>query len=216
MVVENFRPDVKRRLGIDYEDAAQDQPADRLCQHLRLRPDRPLCRSAGLRPDRPGHGRADVGHRIAGPGAGARRHPGRRPDGRAVLRARHPDRAAGAREVGEGQWVQTSLLQAQIFMLDFQAARWLIDKEVPRAGRQQPSDRDPDRRVQDRRTATSISPPPARRSGSASARRSAPRRCCEHPDYATGAGALEEPRRAQCRNRNLHREQHQRGLDRDA
>jgi crotonobetainyl-CoA:carnitine CoA-transferase CaiB-like acyl-CoA transferase len=33
---------------------------------------------------------------------------------------------------GEGQWVQTSLLQAQIFMLDFQAARWLVDGEVPK------------------------------------------------------------------------------------
>ena len=35
------------------------------------------------------------------------------------------------REVsGEGQWVKTSLLQAQIFMLDFQAARWLMEKDV--------------------------------------------------------------------------------------
>ena len=41
---------------------------------------------------------------------------------------------------GEGQWVQTSLLQAQIFMLDFQAARWLIKKEVPRqAGNNHPT-----------------------------------------------------------------------------
>ena len=31
---------------------------------------------------------------------------------------------------GEGQWVQTSLLQAQIFMLDFQAARWLMEKDM--------------------------------------------------------------------------------------
>ena len=35
------------------------------------------------------------------------------------------------REVsGEGQWVQTSLLQAQIFMLDFQASRWLMEQDV--------------------------------------------------------------------------------------
>ncbi|MBO0893613.1 MAG: CoA transferase, partial [Acidimicrobiales bacterium] len=32
---------------------------------------------------------------------------------------------------GEGQWVQTSLLEAMIAMLDFQAARWTIDGEVP-------------------------------------------------------------------------------------
>jgi formyl-CoA transferase len=41
---------------------------------------------------------------------------------------------------GEGQWVQTSLLQAQIFMLDFQAARWLMDREVPKqAGNNHPT-----------------------------------------------------------------------------
>jgi len=45
------------------------------------------------------------------------------------------------REVsGEGQWVQTSLLQAQIFMLDFQAARWLMDKDVAKqAGNNHPT-----------------------------------------------------------------------------
>lgn len=32
---------------------------------------------------------------------------------------------------GEGQWVQTSLLESQIAMLDFQAAQWLIDKKIP-------------------------------------------------------------------------------------
>ena len=41
---------------------------------------------------------------------------------------------------GEGQWVQTSLLQAQIFMLDFQAARWLVDGDVPQqAGNNHPT-----------------------------------------------------------------------------
>jgi formyl-CoA transferase len=41
---------------------------------------------------------------------------------------------------GEGQWLHTSLLQAQIFMLDFQAARWLMKGEVPRqAGNNHPT-----------------------------------------------------------------------------
>src|SRR5436305_1493648 len=41
---------------------------------------------------------------------------------------------------GAGQWVQTSLLQAQIFMLDFQAARWLTEGEVPQqAGNDHPT-----------------------------------------------------------------------------
>ena len=45
------------------------------------------------------------------------------------------------REVsGEGQWVKTSLLQAQIFMLDFQAARWLMDQGVAKqAGNDHPT-----------------------------------------------------------------------------
>jgi crotonobetainyl-CoA:carnitine CoA-transferase CaiB-like acyl-CoA transferase len=34
---------------------------------------------------------------------------------------------------GEGQWVQTSLLEAQVAMLDFQAAQWLVDGKVPQA-----------------------------------------------------------------------------------
>ena len=43
-------------------------------------------------------------------------------------------------ETGEGQWVQTSLLQAQIAMLDFQATRWLMDKHVPKqAGNNHPT-----------------------------------------------------------------------------
>ena len=41
---------------------------------------------------------------------------------------------------GKGQWVHTSLLQAQIFMLDFQAARWLMEGEVaPQAGNNHPT-----------------------------------------------------------------------------
>src|SRR5947199_10403754 len=41
---------------------------------------------------------------------------------------------------GEGQWVRTSLLEAQIFMLDFQASRWLLDKDVPKqAGNNHPT-----------------------------------------------------------------------------
>jgi formyl-CoA transferase len=45
------------------------------------------------------------------------------------------------REVsGEGQWVQTSLLQAQISMLDFQAARWTVARDVPKqAGNDHPT-----------------------------------------------------------------------------
>jgi formyl-CoA transferase len=41
---------------------------------------------------------------------------------------------------GVGKWVHTSLLEAQIFMLDFQASRWLISKEVAKqAGNDHPT-----------------------------------------------------------------------------
>jgi formyl-CoA transferase len=45
------------------------------------------------------------------------------------------------REVsGQGQWVQTSLLQAQVFMLDFQASRWTMSGEIaPQAGNDHPT-----------------------------------------------------------------------------
>jgi crotonobetainyl-CoA:carnitine CoA-transferase CaiB-like acyl-CoA transferase len=40
---------------------------------------------------------------------------------------------------GEGRWVQTSLLESMIAMMDFQAARWTIDHEVaPQAGNHHP------------------------------------------------------------------------------
>tara|TARA_Y100001960_G_C14644697_1_gene812719 strand:- start:525 stop:1232 length:708 start_codon:yes stop_codon:yes gene_type:complete len=43
-------------------------------------------------------------------------------------------------ESGEGQWVRTSLLEAQIQMLDFQAARYLKDQEIPgQAGNDHPT-----------------------------------------------------------------------------
>jgi formyl-CoA transferase len=41
---------------------------------------------------------------------------------------------------GVGRWVTTSLLESQIFMLDFQASRWLMAKEVaPQAGNDHPT-----------------------------------------------------------------------------
>jgi formyl-CoA transferase len=41
---------------------------------------------------------------------------------------------------GKGQWVQTSLLSAMVAMMDFQAARWLVEGEVPgQAGNDHPT-----------------------------------------------------------------------------
>jgi formyl-CoA transferase len=76
----------------------------------------------------------------------------------------------------KGQHIETSLLQAQIFMLDFQAARWLIAHEVPQqAGNDHPTSI-PTGVFKPTDGHINIAPPAAR-SGSASAARSAPRRC---------------------------------------
>ena len=72
---------------------------------------------------------------------------------------------------GKGQWLHTSLLEAMVYMMDFQTSRWTIDGEIPAQAGQLPSHQHPDRRLQDAATATSTSPSSAARSGSASPRR---------------------------------------------
>ena len=101
--------------------------------------------------------------------------------------------------------MQTSLLQAQIFMLDFQAARWLMDGEVPKqAGNNHPTS-----------IPTGVFKTADGYINIAATGQAIWERCCRgdrrardlltHPDYATGAGALEEPRRAQRRDRRSTR-----------
>ena len=131
VVVENYRPDVKRRLGIDYETVrainprivyasisgyGQDGP-------YRLRPgfDQIAQGMGGLMSvtGLPGQGPVRAGIAVADSTAG-------------LYCALGVMTALLEREVsGEGQWVKTSLLQAQIGLLDFQATRWLMDKVVP-------------------------------------------------------------------------------------
>jgi crotonobetainyl-CoA:carnitine CoA-transferase CaiB-like acyl-CoA transferase len=140
VVVENFRPDVKFRLGIDYESLkhinkrlvyasisgfGQDGPYrerpgfDQIAQGMGG-----LMSITGL----PGQGPVRVGIPVADLGAG-------------IFAATGVLIALLEREVsGEGQWVRSSLLQAQIQLLDFQAARWLIGHEVPgQAGNDHPT-----------------------------------------------------------------------------
>ena len=119
------------------------------------------------------------------------------------------------REVsGEGQWVESSLLAAQIAMLDFQAARWLIAQRGAGAGRQRPSDQHPDRRLPDPRR------PYQHRLGR---RRDLPPACAGRstgpnspsiPDYQTGRAALGKPQGAQRGDRGDHRDARQRRMDR--
>jgi formyl-CoA transferase len=140
VVVENFRPDVKFRLGVDYESLKavnrrivyasisgfgqdgpyRDRPGfDQIAQGLGG-----LMWITGL----PGQGPVRVGIPVADLTAGIFAAMG-------ILVA-----LLEREESGEGQWVQSSLLAAQISMLDFQAARWLIGHEVPpQAGNDHPT-----------------------------------------------------------------------------
>ncbi len=140
VIVENYRPDVKHRLGIDYaalsainprlvyasisgfgEDGPyRDRPGvDQIAQGL-----------SGLMSvtGEPGRGPMRVGTALADLSAGLFAAMG-------ILVALYERERSGL-----GQWVQTSLLQAQIFMLDFQAARYLMSKEVAgQAGNNHPT-----------------------------------------------------------------------------
>jgi crotonobetainyl-CoA:carnitine CoA-transferase CaiB-like acyl-CoA transferase len=140
VVVENFRPGVKDRLGIDYASLRKINPRIVYASISGFGQDGPyrerpgfdqiaqgmggLMSITGL----PGQGPVRVGIPIADLTAG-------------LFCALGIMVALLEREQsGEGQWVQTSLLQAQIFMLDFQAARWLIKHEVPgQAGNNHPT-----------------------------------------------------------------------------
>ena len=140
VLVENYRPDVKTRLGIDYaalealnpglvyasisgfgqSGPYRDRPGfDQIAQGMGG-----LMSITGL----PGQGPVRVGIPIADLSAG-------------IFTAMGILVALLEREVsGQGQWVESSLLAAQIAMLDFQAARWLLAHEVPeQAGNDHPT-----------------------------------------------------------------------------
>ena len=140
VLVENFRPDVKRRLGIDYEALSQvnprlvyasisgfgqsgpyrDRPGyDQIAQGLGG-----LMSVTGL----PGQGPVRVGIPVADLTAGMFLAHG------VLVALLERERS------GKGQWVHTSLLEAMVRMLDFQTTRWLIGKEIPpQAGNDHPT-----------------------------------------------------------------------------
>jgi crotonobetainyl-CoA:carnitine CoA-transferase CaiB-like acyl-CoA transferase len=140
VVVENFRPDVKAKLGIDYDSLRKVNPRLVYGSISGFGEDGPYHKRPGF--DQIAQGMGGLMSITGAPGEGP-------------MRVGIPvaDLTAGLfcamgiltalleREVsGEGQWVKTSLLQAQIFMLDFQAARWLMEKDVAKqAGNNHPT-----------------------------------------------------------------------------
>ena len=140
VLAENFRPDVKDRLGIGYEALAAVNPRLVYASISGFGQDGPYA-------DRPGFDQIAQGMgglmSITGlPGQGPVRAGTPIADLCAGLFAAQGILVAllEREQSGRGQWVQTSLLQAQVFMLDFQAARWLMAGEVPRqAGNNHPT-----------------------------------------------------------------------------
>jgi crotonobetainyl-CoA:carnitine CoA-transferase CaiB-like acyl-CoA transferase len=140
VIVENFRPDVKAKLGIDYESVRKINPRIVYGSISGFGQDGPHHKRPGF--DQIAQGMGGLMSITGAPGGGP-------------MRVGIPvaDLTAGLfcaigiltalleRDVsGEGQWVQTSLLQAQTFMLDFQAARWLLEKDVAKqAGNNHPT-----------------------------------------------------------------------------
>jgi formyl-CoA transferase len=140
VVVENFRPDVKARLGVDYVALRAVNPRIILASISGFGQDGPYAKRPGFDQiaqgmgglmsitGEPGRGPMRVGIPVADLCAG-------------LFAAMGIQTALIEREKsGQGQWVNTSLLQAQIFMLDFQAARWLVSGEVaPQVGNDHPT-----------------------------------------------------------------------------
>jgi len=140
VVVENFRPDVKGRLGIDYKALRKINPRLVYASISGFGQTGPYADRPGFDQiaqgmgglmsitGEPGRGPARVGVPIADLTAGLFCAMG-------ILIA-----LLERQKSGKGQQVETSLLQAEIFMLDFQAARWLVKGEVAKqAGNNHPT-----------------------------------------------------------------------------
>ena len=140
VVVENFRPDVKDRLGIDYESLKALNPKVILASISGFGQTGPYAKRPGF--DQIAQGMGGLMSITGEPEGGP-------------MRVGIPiaDLTTGLfcaigiltallerEKSGEGQWLHTSLLQSQIFMLDFQAARYLMRGEVaPQVGNEHPT-----------------------------------------------------------------------------
>ena len=140
VVVENFRPDVKDRLGINYEDLKKINPRIILGSISGFGQDGPYVKRPGF--DQIAQGMGGLMSITGAPGEGPMRVGIPVADLTAGLFCAMGIQTAliEREKSGLGQWVNTSLLQAQIFMLDFQAARWLCEKTVAgQAGNNHPT-----------------------------------------------------------------------------
>jgi crotonobetainyl-CoA:carnitine CoA-transferase CaiB-like acyl-CoA transferase len=140
VVVENYRPDVKHRLGIDYATLGEINPRLVYCSISGFGQDGPYGHLPGF--DQIAQGMGGLMSITGLPGQGPVRAGIPVADLSAGLFAANGILIAllERTRTGRGRWVQTSLLQAQIAMLDFQAERWLMNGEIPgQAGNDHPT-----------------------------------------------------------------------------
>ena len=140
VVVENFRPDVKTRLGIDYDSLSKDHPGLVYASISGFGQSGPLAQRPGF-------------DQIAQGMSGLMSVTGKAGDGPMRVGIPIADLCAGVfaaqgvlvalleRDAsGKGQWLHTSLLESMIYMMDFQNSRWLIDGDIPtQAGNYHPT-----------------------------------------------------------------------------
>jgi crotonobetainyl-CoA:carnitine CoA-transferase CaiB-like acyl-CoA transferase len=131
VVVENYRPDVKFRLGIDYETLAAINPRLVYASISGFGQDGPYAKRPGV--DQIAQGLGGLMSITGEPGRGPMRVGIAVADTTAGLLAAQAILLAllQREETGKGQWVQTSLLQAQVAILDFQAARYTVAGDIP-------------------------------------------------------------------------------------
>ena len=131
VVVENYRPDVKFRLGIDYASLEKINPRIILASISGFGQDGPYVKRPGF--DQIAQGMSGLMSVTGFPGQGPVRTGAAIADLTAGLYAAIGVMVAllEREQSGKGQWVQSSLLQAGISLLDFQAARYLMEGDVP-------------------------------------------------------------------------------------
>jgi crotonobetainyl-CoA:carnitine CoA-transferase CaiB-like acyl-CoA transferase len=140
VLVENFRPDVKDRLGIGYDAIRAVNPRLVYASISGFGEDGPYRMRPGF--DQIAQGMGGLMSVTGAPGSGPMRVGIPVADLTAGLFAAQGIMAAllERESSGQGQWVQVSLLAAQIAMMDFQAARYLMEGEVPgQAGNNHPT-----------------------------------------------------------------------------
>jgi crotonobetainyl-CoA:carnitine CoA-transferase CaiB-like acyl-CoA transferase len=122
VLIENMRPPVKERLGFDFATVHARNPRLVYGSISGFGQDGPYAGRGGV--DQIAQGMGGLMSVTGLPGGGPVR--AGIPVAVGVLVALH-DRD----RTGVGRWVQTSLLESMIAMMDFQAARWTIDQQIP-------------------------------------------------------------------------------------